>query len=501
MMKNTRDTGSMIARPPIVTVMGHIDHGKTTLLDKIRQTDIAAEESGGITQHIGASQVVFKDKEGKERKITFIDTPGHAAFAKMRARGAKVTDIVILVVAADEGVKEQTRECLSHIKAAQVPFLVAINKIDLPHASVDKVKGELAELGVVSEDFGGNITMIPVSAKTGEGIDQLLEMIVLMAEIEGLSADPSGPLEGVVIESKMDSKKGPTGSVLLRNGSLRVGDQVWVEDQNFRVRALLNEKGERVEAIFPSEVAEVLGFSKLPPVGSRVSSSPLPQPQPATQEKKRIKSLEEFFEKEDKRFSVVIKADAQGTLEAIVSNLPQEVDVAHQGVGEVSESDVFLAQSTGSVVVAFRVGVPASIRKLATDYKVEIVEFKLIYDLFDFLERKALEKIDPTANRIILGKAQIIAEFNVDKRTIAGCRVLEGEIDKSQKAFLQREGQYLGDVRLVSMRHLKEDIEVARKGEEFGVLFSPQIDFKPGDMLLSYKNTENKTVRKKDGNE
>jgi translation initiation factor IF-2 len=488
-------TGSSVPRPPIVTIMGHIDHGKTTLLDKIRQSNIASKESGGITQHIGAYQISFRTKDGQEKKITFIDTPGHAAFAKMRARGAKVTDIVVLVVAADEGVKEQTKECLDHIKAAGTPFLVAINKIDLPNASVDKVKGELAEVGVVSEDFGGNVTMVPVSAKTGEGIDQLLEMVTLMAEVEGLSADPKGRLEGVIIESKMDPKRGPVASLLVRNGTLRVGEQIWVEEQNFKVRALMDEKGKRLNSVLPSGVAEVLGFNSLPPVGARVSSAPLPKSkQSLLTEKKAIGSFEEFFAKEEeKKVSVVIKADTQGTLEAIVGNLPKEIEIVHQGIGEVNESDVFLAQSTKSLLIVFRVAVSGKMKKLADDYKVDIAEFELIYELFDYLEKQALENIDPTASRLILGKAKIVAEFNIGKKRIAGCRVLEGEISKNQKAFLQRNSRHVADVRITSMKRLKEDIKIAKKGEEFGVLFSPSIDFKVGDVILSYKDSQDDT--------
>lgn len=478
-------------RPPVITVMGHIDHGKTTLLDKIRESRVAAKESGGITQHIGASQVIFRTKEGKEERLTFIDTPGHAAFAKMRARGAQVTDIVVLVVAADEGVKPQTKECLSHIKAAGVPFVVAINKIDLPQASVDKVKGELAEIGVVPEDYGGKVTMIPLSAKTGEGVDELLEILVLMGKMLELEADPEGELEGVVIESKLDSRRGAVATILVRNGSLKPRDEIWVEGEKVRVRVLLDERGKPVKIALPSMPVEVLGFSSPPPVGAKVTSSPFSLSQSGKgegEDKKEEKKEEkkDIFAEEKKEIPVVIKSDVQGTLEAILTNLPSEVKVIHSGVGEVTESDVFLAQAGKGKIIAFRVKTPPQIKKLAQESQVKIEEFEIIYQLFEKLEKEVLTLMEPRINEKIVGEAEILAEFKVKGKRVAGCRVKKGEIEKEKKAYLKRGEEVIGEVKIASMRHEKEEIEKAKEGEEFGAVFSPPIDFKVGDMLISY---------------
>ena len=466
--------------------MGHIDHGKTTLLDKIRQTKVQLRESGGITQHIGAYQVSFKTKEGDSETVTFIDTPGHAAFAKMRARGAKVTDLVLLIVAADDGVKTQTKESIDHIKSAGVPFIVVINKIDAPNASVDVVKGQLAEIGLVPEDYGGKITTIPVSAKTGEGIEELLEMIVLMGKLENLSADPDGDLEAVVIESCLDCKKGALATVLVKNGTLKVGDDIWVEDQKIRVKALFDDSKKPIKQAGPSFPVEVLGFKQSPAVGTLIScrsylkekkeARPVVEPQPF-----------DIFAEKKKEIPLVIKADVEGTLEAIMVNISNEVKVIDSGVGDVSDSDVFLAQSSGAQIFSFRAKVSAQIEKMASDSGVVIKKYDIIYDLFDEIEGQTLKLMDEKIDQEILGKAKIVSELEFDGKKVAGCKVIEGNIYKREKAYIMRDKEILGDVRITSLKHHREDIVSAGKDQEFGAVLNPNLDIKPGDILVSYK--------------
>jgi len=464
--------------------MGHIDHGKTTLLDKIRQTSVAARESGGITQHIGAVQVTFKAKEGREERITFIDTPGHAAFAQMRARGAQVTDLVVLVVAADDGVMPQTKESLSHIKAAKVPFLVAINKIDLPNASVDKVKGQLAEIDVVPEDYGGKIITVPVSAQSGQGVEDLLEMIVLVGKVADLKADLEGVFEGVVIESSLDRRRGPVGTVLVKNGTLRLRDEIWVGEIKAKVKAMFDDQGKPIESAPPSFPVEVLGFAKPPLIGGKVTPHP-GQTEPDEPKKKKEEELDPFAQK--KEIPIIIKSDVQGTLEAVLVNLPSEVKVIHSGVGEVTDSDVFLAQASGAQLFSFRAKVGAPAKKIAQESEMEIKEFTIIYDLLEEIEAQVLRLIEPKIDQQVLGEAQIVAEFKIEGKRIAGCRVGKGTISLKGKAYLRRGKKMLDDVNLVSMKYRTKDIKKADKGEEFGVLFEPEVDFRVGDVIVSYK--------------
>jgi len=476
--------------------MGHIDHGKTTLLDKIRKTHIAAKESGGITQHIGAYQIDFISKDGSNEKITFIDTPGHAAFAKMRARGAGVTDIVVLVVAADDGVMAQTKESLSHINAAGVPFLVAITKIDLAPTLVDKVKGQLLEIGVIPEDYGGNITVIPVSAKTGEGVDDLLEMIILMGKVEGLKADPNGDLEAVIIESSLDSRRGAVATAIIKNGTLRERDEAWAGDVQFKVKAMFDEKRKLIKEAFPSQPVEILGFETPPIAGTVISRSCQEeigkevQLSPGVEKQETVQGTQEendiFSEKKKNELPVIIKGDVSGTLEAILSNFPPEVKVVYAAVGDVSDSDVFLAQTMGATIYAFRSKASGAIKKLAQDSNIVIKEFEIIYDLFEEIENKVLRLLEPRLDQEILGKAEIITEFMFDNKKIAGCHVTEGRISKKDKSYIQRGKDLITEVKIHSMKHLKESIDVANKGQEFGAYLGRNIDFKPGDVIVSY---------------
>lgn len=474
-------------RPPVVTIMGHVDHGKTTLLDKIRQSNIAARESGGITQHIGASQVSCKNKEGKTSKITFIDTPGHAAFARMRARGAQVTDIAVLLVAADEGVKEQTKESLAHIKSAKVPFLVAISKSDLPAAAIEKVKGQLAEIGVVPEDYGGNITVIPVSGKTGKGVEELLEMLILMGKVEGLKADPDSSPEGVVIESRLDRRRGPLGTVLVKNGTFRLRQQLWIEGQQMKVKAIFDDQGKPLKEAFPSQAVEILGFPVVPAVGALISTRSLAVKTSGVREKKEAENQEVVFGKKEVKLPLIIKSDVQGTLEAILDALPPEIEVIYSGVGDVSDSDIFLAQTAKARVFAFRVKSPSAVVKLAEESGVVIKSFTIIYELLEEANKAVLSLLEPGIEREVTGKAKIIASFGSNRKRIAGCQVLQGEILKKALLTIKRAKEIVGETKITSMKHLKEDIRVARKGEEFGAVFSPPVDFRKGDVIISYK--------------
>lgn len=473
--------GTLQSRPPVVVVLGHVDHGKTTLISKIYEKDLTQKEFGGISQHIGAYQIDYKGK-----KITFIDTPGHVAFSKMRSRGASVADLAVLVVAADEGVKPQTLESLKHINEAKIPFLVAINKIDLPGVDLDWVKSNLAEKNILVEGFGGDIVAVPISAKTGEGIDELLEMILLLAEMEEIKADSRGELEGVVIESKLDSKRGPVATILVRNGTLRVGDEILTEGIMGKIRAIINDKGESLQAIEPGQAGEVLGFTEVPPVGGRVKIAKGMSISELTSLPKKLE-IKELEEREEEKIKIILKADTQGTLEAILGSFPEEVKVIFSGIGNINESDIFLAKTTGAEIVGFNVKISSSVEKLAKSEGVKVSLHKIIYELLEEIERRALKILEPTLEEKILGVAKIIAEFIVKNQRVAGCRVEEGEIAKQFPLHLKRQEKILGDCQIISLRKGKEDVNKVKKGEEFGVILSGLVDFKVGDVLISFQ--------------
>ncbi len=474
-----------------MTLMGHVDHGKTTLLDAIRKTNIVAEEHGGITQHIGAYQIQYKG-----RTITFIDTPGHVAFAKMRAHGAQVTDIVVLVIAANDGVKPQTLEALQHIKAAKVPFLVAINKIDLPEANVERIKGQLAEEDVVVESYGGKIPAVEISAKTGKNIDQLLEMTLLLADLEELKADSQGELNAVVIETRQDRRKGTLATLLVKNGTLRVGSKINVGNQTITVRALSDACGETIREAGPATPVEILGLKKFPSIGQIIGGSKevkvklavQTQPQKETIKKEDEEKEEEKEEKEEKHtVRIVLKTDVAGTLEAITSNLSEEVEVIGAGIGGVSESDVLLASATKAKIYAFNTQVSPSTKKLAETEKVIIMTFNVIYHLFEDLEKQVLKILEPTIDEEVVGEAQIIARFEIHRENIAGARVKTGEIKKILPVHLKRGEGMIAETKIKSLHRGKEDIETAKQGSECGIVFKPQVDFELGDSIISYR--------------
>jgi translation initiation factor IF-2 len=457
-------------RAPIVTVLGHVDHGKTTLLDTIRKTSIAKKEAGGITQGIGASVITTKEK----KKITFIDTPGHAAFSKMRSRGARVADIAVLVVAADDGVKPQTKEALKHILEAKIPYIVAVSKIDLPSASPETVRGQLEKEGVLFEGRGGDVPFVTISSKTGKGIDGLLEMINLVAEVNEIKADPKGDLEAVVIETSKD-RRGPLVSVIVRNGTLRVGDKILAEDEVCKVRGLFDDNEKSVNQVLPGEPALILGFDELPPVGAQVSFF-------KDKDLNYKKSTKTVVIPEIKKGQIplVIKTKTKGSLEAILSNLPKEIVVVSSGIGEVNKSDIFSAKPANAYLFAFETKVPKIVAKLAETEGVPIETFDIIYKLFERLDELIKESQEQ-----ILGKAEIIATFPFNKKRVAGCKVISGKIGKTNKLILMRGKEKIGEVKPVSMKKQKQAIQEAKEGEEFGLIFEPQLDFEIGDMLVS----------------
>ena len=457
--------------------MGHVDHGKTSLLDYIRKTKLTAKEVGEITQSIGAYQIEFKGE-----KITFIDTPGHAAFAKMRSRGATVADLVVLVVAANDGVMPQTKESIKIINDSKVPFIVAINKIDLPDASPEKVKAQLAENNVLVEGYGGNIVAVPVSAKTGEGVNQLLEMILLTAEIEELKADPEGKLEAVVIESRADRFCGPIASLIIKNGTLRKGDLIEADGVSGKVKMLKNEWGKAVEAALPGDPVQVLGFVSIPDVGSIVLKS-----DEAKVKTETLKS-EVFKKKETKegKLKIILKTDSLGSLEAILGCLPSEVNVQEAMVGEVTESDILLAKTLGAEIYTFNLPLRSSVLKLAETEKVVVRNFRIIYDLLSEIEDRILKILEPAIDRKILGKAEILAVFEMKGEKIAGCRVLEGKINKDSPVMIKRGEKIIVEAKIVSMKQEKQDVNEVSTGMEFGVIFDRKVDFQVGDVVLSY---------------
>lgn len=492
-------------RPPVVVVMGHVDHGKTSLLDKIRKTDVARREKGGITQHIGASQVELPN--GK--KITFLDTPGHEAFTTLRARGAKVADIAVLVVAADDGVMPQTIEAINHAKDAGIPIIVAINKIDLPQANPDKVLRELSEHGLIPEDWGGDTPVVKVSAKTGEGIDELLEMITLVAELEELKANPKGKTKAVIIETKLDPKRGPVATAIVQNGTLKVGD-IFVAGATYgRVRAMVDDKGRRLKEAPPGTPVEILGFEELPEPGDILivvkdekTAKTLAEQRKRQKEQEKLKGtalrLEEIYEKiqsgELKELKIILKADTIGSIEALkkaleeLSNEKVKVSIIHSGVGAISESDIMLAKASGAIVIGFNTRPNPAARKLLEEEKVDVRTYGVIYDAVEDV-KKALEGLlEPEKVEEILGQAEVRATFKIKKvGTVAGCYVLDGKLVRGAKARLIREGVVIYDGEIESLKRFKEDVKEVAKGFECGVKLKDFNDIKVGDIIECYE--------------
>lgn len=502
----------LLPRPPVVTIMGHVDHGKTTLLDAIRQTDVALREFGGITQHIGAYQV-----EHNGKKITFIDTPGHEAFTAMRARGAKVTDIAVLVVAADDGVMPQTIEAINHAKAAGVPILVAINKIDKEGANPDKIKQQLTEHGLVAEEWGGDTIFVPVSAKQKINLDELLEMILLLAEVQELKAGISTPARAVVIESKLDRGRGPVATVLIEKGILKVGDAVVAGLAYGKVRAMFDDKGRPVEEAYPAQPVEVLGLSSVPEPG--VEMIVVEEEKKARQiaeeralkarvlaAQKRHVSLEDFFarrkdEEEEVVLNLIVKADTHGSLEAVKDALEKiktdgaRVRILHTGVGAVTEADVMLASASDAVIVGFNVRPDGKTRNLAQSEKIEIRTYRVIYELTQEIEAALKGKLKPEFVEETLGLAEVRATFKISRLgVVAGCYVSEGKVTKDSKVRLIREGSIIYEGDISSLKRFKEDVSQVKAGFECGILLDGFNDVKVGDLIEAYQIVEKKPV-------
>ncbi len=469
-------------RPPIVAVMGHIDHGKTTLLDKIRQANIAVHEYGGITQHISSYQTTVKLKNGKTGTITFIDTPGHAAFCNMRSRGVNSTDIAVLVISAVDGVMAQTKECIREIKKTNIPIIVAMNKIDLEGCSPEKIKGQLVELDLTPEEYGGQIAVIPVSAKTGQGINELLEIILLNAEIMELKNEPGAPLEATIIESRLDKSRGPVASAIVRKGTLHNGDVIYSENIFCKIKAMIDSNGQNITCAGPSTPVEILGFEKTPSVGSLI----LDHSVETSHDQIKVQPTPNITG-DSPRLNIVLKADVEGTLEALKASFGDDVLVISAGVGAVTDNDVFVAENANAEIFAFNVTVPKFIKNLANNQKVKIFESKIIYEIIENIQSQVLKLLDPTIEETILGEAKIIAEFKIEKVRIAGIQVTKGEITKGDLIHLKRDNEIIKNTKVEGIHQAKNIIEKAKTGNEYGITFRPYVDFDVGDVIIAYK--------------
>lgn len=497
-------------RPPVITIMGHVDHGKTSLLDYIRKTRVAAREAGGITQHIGAYQIEYKGK-----KLTFIDTPGHAAFNKMRERGANITDLIVLVVAANDGVKPQTIESIRHIKNSKASFIVAINKTDLQDIRLDDVKAQLAEHGLVVREYGGDVETVNISAKTGAGIDELLENLVVMSDLLDLKADPQAPLEAVVIESTLDSQKGASASVIVRQGTLSVRQEITTEGHEGqtiigRVKALIDENGTQLAAVQPGSPSEIIGLKEVPPVGavirdvnadySEVEAMKALEAEIAAEDAAAQGEIDPFgdidFESafgEKEKLKLIVRSDVEGTLEVIRQNLDEDqVTLVASGVGVVTDHDIELAKTANASIIAFHIKVPAKTKQQAKDAGVRLRSYDVIYKLIEDLQKQILKLIEPTIDEVVTGEAEILQIFEMKGERIAGCRVKTGEIKKTDLIHLKRGEEFVADPKIKAMMHGKEEIDVVKAKNECGITFrnlakGKAVDFQVGDILIAYK--------------
>jgi translation initiation factor IF-2 len=477
------------SRPPIVTILGHVDHGKTTLLDYIRSASVAAREHGGITQAIGAYQA---EKQGK--LITFIDTPGHAAFEKMRSRGANVADIAVLVVAADDGIMPQTVEAIKHIIAAKVPMVAAVNKVDLPginlQAQMERIKKQLSDNNVLVEQYGGDVPIVEVSAKTGLGVDTLLETILLIAEIHELKSDPAKSASAVVIESRMDKFKGPIATILVRDGSLKKGDKIDVAGTVCKVRSMLDFTGKQVDVAGPSMPVEVHGWETVPPVGAAIGDEAK-----KAEEKAATKSLiEKLRDADNAVLNVIVKADKQGSLEAIETALQkfneagEHLKIILSGTGDISESDVELAATTHSIVLGFNSNPTGPARKIAENQLVLIRTYTIIYELLDEVNDVMQSLLEKGALEEILAQVQVLAEFPYGKSDrIAGCRVIDGTLTRGPKIRVVRNDAVVAEGKIKSIKKGKEEAVRIERGQECGLMFDGNLDFQVGDIIESYR--------------
>ena len=497
---------SLVARPPVVTIMGHVDHGKTSLLDVIRSTNVTASEAGGITQHIGAYQVRY---EGN--KITFLDTPGHEAFTAMRLRGAQSTDIAVLVVAADDGVMPQTIEAINHAKSAEVPIIVAINKMDKPGANPDHVKQQLSEHGLLPEEWGGDTIMVPVSAKQRQGIEDLLETILLVAEVQELKANPNRKAQGIVIEAQLDKGRGPVCTVLVQKGSLRVGETILAGVAYGKVRAMTNERGEKVKVARPSMPVEILGLSDVPQAGevmfavddneARSIAEKRIEKQRITEMNAKTKvTLDDLFNQmqqgELKDLNIIIKGDVQGSVEALrqslegIKNPEVRINIIHSAVGAINESDVMLASASGAIIIGFNVRPDANVRKEAEKESVDLRTYRVIYDAINEIEAAMRGMLTPEFKEVILGRAEVRQVISTPKAIVAGSYVTEGKITNNSEIRLIRDGIVIHEGHIDSLRRFKDEVKEVATSFECGISLERYRDVKEGDVIEAYKMEE-----------
>ncbi len=495
----------LITRPPVVTIMGHVDHGKTTLLDAIRHSRLVEKEFGGITQHIGAYRVSWQN-----RWITFIDTPGHEAFTQLRLRGAQATDIVVLVVAADDGVMPQTKEAISHARAAGVPIIVAINKIDKPEANPEKVKQQLAQEGLLVEEWGGETICVEISAKEKRNINELLEMILLLADIIELKANPEVEAQGIVLEAKLDPKKGPTGTVIVQHGILLPG-QAFISGLTFgKVRAIFDDLGRPVRRVEPSMPVEVLGFNEVPVAGDffqvvpnietaeRIVKGRLAKIKKEEAARPQILSLDELFKQiekgEAKELALIIKADVQGSADVLKGLLPSfstdevKVKIVHAATGPVTESDILLASASKAVILAYNLRIPSAIQEIAQREKVEIRSYQVIYEIIDDIKKAVRGLLEPEIREIPLGKAEVRKIFDIAKvGKVAGCYVIDGKITRSAEVRVLRRNEVIYQGRIASLKHLKDNVNEVKKDMECGLALDKFQDFQEGDIIYAFQ--------------
>lgn len=493
-------------RPPVVVILGHVDHGKTTLLDAIRKTDIVSTESGGITQHIGAYQVTWKDKKNNKSLITFLDTPGHEAFSTMRAHGTNITDIAILVVAADDGVKPQTKEAISHIKSANIPAIVAINKIDKPGADADRVKRELSELGLTPEEWGGNTIMIPVSAKKKTGIDNLLDMLIITAEMNEPKAQYDGKVEAVVIESHMQSGIGPVSTVLIKHGTLKVGTFVIIGNKVLgRIRLMEDYLGNRIYKATPSTPVKIAGISQVPNFGDILVEVSNEREAKNIINKSNIK-IKKFNEYEASqaikkgelnKLQIILKADTQGSLEAIKNTIEQlstndvKIKIISSGIGNVSENDLILAETSKAIIFGFKVNISKNVLEIANKKNIEIKNYEIIYRLIDDVDLILSGLVKPKTTEVLIGKMEVIKVFYkiADKKLVGG-KVVDGKFIEGEKIKIFHSGEMIGEGKIISLQIDKNKVKEVIKGMECGVAISTKKTIKPKDLLEEYKIEE-----------
>lgn len=502
------DDSKMVPRPPVVTIMGHVDHGKTTLLDTIRKTNVTSGEFGGITQHIGAYQVSLKG-----RKVTFLDTPGHEAFTAMRARGAQVTDIVIIVVAADDGVMPQTKEAVDHAKAAGVPIVVAVNKIDKPGANPDRIMSEMAELGIMPEEWGGDTIFMNVSAKQGTGVSDLLETVLLVADMAELKANPDQLASGTVIEAKLDKGRGPVATLLVQRGTLHSGDSIVVGTSYGRVRKMTNDKGMEIKKAEPSCPVEIIGLNDVPRAGDvfmaydnykkaqEIASHRLEKQIEKERNATSAMSLEDLAKKIDEgdvtEINVLIKADVQGSAEALKASMERlevdtvRVNVIRSTVGTITESDILLASASNAIIYGFNIRPSAAIRKKAEEEGIEIRLHNIIYKALEELESAMKGMLAPVYEEVVIGQAEVRQIYKVSKvGTIAGCKVVDGHIKRDCKVRLIREGIVIYDGKLGSLRRFENDVKEVQNGFECGMTIENYNDIKVDDIIEAYEDQE-----------